>query len=67
MIFVNLKDSTPPAQVSDIWYLVRKKKVGDIRNTLPQGVAGVGFNVRVRRHLRASSTASPPTDSPTGS
>ena len=42
-IFVNLKDSTPPAQVSDIWYQVRKK-VGDIRNTLPQGVAGVGFN-----------------------
>ena len=42
-IFVNLKDSTPPIQVSDIWYQVRKK-VGDIRNTLPQGVAGVGFN-----------------------
>ena len=42
-IFVNLKNSTPPAQVSDIWYQVRKK-VGDIRNTLPQGVAGVGFN-----------------------
>ena len=41
-IFVNLKDSTPPAQVPDIWYQVRKK-VGDIRNTLPQGVV-VGFN-----------------------
>jgi hypothetical protein len=42
-IFVNLKDSTPPAQVSDIWYQVRKK-VGDIRSTLPQGFVGPGFN-----------------------
>src|SRR4030095_13673573 len=42
-IFVNLKDSTPPAQVPDIWYQVRKK-VGDIRNTLPQGMVGPGFN-----------------------
>ena len=42
-IFVNLKDSTPPAQVADIWYQVRKK-VGDIRDTLPQGIVGPGFN-----------------------
>jgi multidrug efflux pump subunit AcrB len=42
-IFVNLKDSTPPAQVPDIWYQVRKK-VGDIRNALPQGIVGPGFN-----------------------
>ncbi len=42
-IFVNLKDSTPPAQVPDIWYQVRKK-IGDIRNTLPQGIIGPGFN-----------------------
>src|ERR1700732_1642442 len=42
-IFVNLKDSTPPAQVPDIWYQVRKK-VGDVRNTLPQGIVGPGFN-----------------------
>jgi len=42
-IFVQLKDSTPPAKVPDIWYQVRKK-VGDIRNTLPQGVVGPGFN-----------------------
>src|SRR6202035_5002596 len=27
----------------DIWYQVRKK-VGDIRNTLPQGIVGPGFN-----------------------
>jgi multidrug efflux pump subunit AcrB len=42
-IFVYLKDSTPPAQVPDIWYQVRKK-VGDIRNTLPQEIVGPGFN-----------------------
>lgn len=42
-IFVNLKDGTPPTQVPDIWYQVRKK-VGDIRNTLPQGVVGPAFN-----------------------
>jgi multidrug efflux pump subunit AcrB len=42
-IFVYLKDSTPPAEVSDIWYQVRKK-VRDIHNTLPQGIVGPGFN-----------------------
>ena len=42
-VFVNLKDSTPAAQVPDIWYQVRKK-VGDIRASLPQGVVGPGFN-----------------------
>jgi multidrug efflux pump subunit AcrB len=42
-IFVYLKDSTPPARVPDIWYQVRKK-VRDIRNTLPQGTVGPNFN-----------------------
>jgi multidrug efflux pump len=42
-VFVNLKDSTTPAQAPDIWYQVRKK-VGDIRNALPQGIVGPGFN-----------------------
>jgi multidrug efflux pump len=42
-VFVHLKDSTPPKQVPDIWYQVRKK-VGDIRNTLPQDILGPGFN-----------------------
>jgi len=41
-IFVALKDSTPPSQVSDAWYQVRKK-VRDIQNTLPLG-ATFGFN-----------------------
>lgn len=42
-IFVLLKDSTPPAEVSGIWYQVRKK-VGDVRETLPAGVYGPFFN-----------------------
>jgi multidrug efflux pump len=42
-IFVNLKGSTPPSDVPDIWYHVRKS-VGDIRHTLPAGVVGPGFN-----------------------
>jgi multidrug efflux pump len=42
-IFVYLKDSTPPSQVQDTWYQVRKK-VYDIRYTLPQGIVGPGFN-----------------------
>ncbi|MGD9545677.1 MAG: efflux RND transporter permease subunit [Methylocystis sp.] len=42
-IFVNLKGETPPSQVPDIWYDVRKN-VGDMRHTLPTGVVGPGFN-----------------------
>ncbi|MGH7341050.1 MAG: efflux RND transporter permease subunit, partial [Candidatus Rokuibacteriota bacterium] len=42
-MFVALKDSTPPKEVPDIWYQVRKN-IGDIRGTLPQGVVGPGFN-----------------------
>jgi multidrug efflux pump subunit AcrB len=42
-IFVNLLEATPSEAVPDIWYQVRKK-VGDIRSTLPQGVVGPFFN-----------------------
>jgi len=42
-IFVNLKDSTLPADVPDIWYQVRKK-VRDIAGTLPDGVIGPDFD-----------------------
>jgi multidrug efflux pump subunit AcrB len=42
-IFVNLKGSTPPKEVPDIWYHVRKS-VADMRHTLPAGVVGPGFN-----------------------
>lgn len=43
VIYVVLEDSTPPAEVAEVWYQVRKK-VGDIRHTLPPGVAGPFFN-----------------------
>ncbi len=42
-IFIYLKDSTPPAEVPDIWYQVRKK-VRDIHNTLPQEIVGPFVN-----------------------
>ena len=37
------KDSTPPAQVPEVFYQVRKK-IGDIRHTLPTGIQGPFFN-----------------------
>ena len=43
MIYVSLRDDVPPAKVADLWYQVRKK-VGDIRGSLPQGVVGPFFN-----------------------
>ncbi|MBK6472502.1 MAG: efflux RND transporter permease subunit [Betaproteobacteria bacterium] len=38
-----LKDSAPPKDVTASWYQVRKR-VGDMRGTLPQGVVGPVFN-----------------------
>ncbi len=43
VIYVNLKDSTPADLVADLWYQVRKK-VGDIKSTLPSDVIGPAFN-----------------------
>ena len=43
LIFFEAKDSTPTDEMADIWYQVRKK-VGDIRHTLPAGVVGPSFN-----------------------
>jgi multidrug efflux pump len=40
---VQLKDSTPPKQVADIWYQIRKK-LGDIQPRMPQGVIGPYVN-----------------------
>ncbi|WP_163264711.1 efflux RND transporter permease subunit [Chelativorans alearense] len=40
---VQLKDTTPPGEVADIWYQVRKR-VGDIRSSLPSDVIGPFFN-----------------------
>ncbi|WP_269531273.1 efflux RND transporter permease subunit [Chitinimonas sp. BJYL2] len=42
-LLLNLKEGVPPAVVPNIWYQVRKK-IGDIRHTLPSGVQGPFFN-----------------------
>jgi multidrug efflux pump subunit AcrB len=42
-IILQLKDSSPPREVQQVWYTVRKK-VGDMRYTLPAGVQGPFFN-----------------------
>ena len=43
VVYVNVLDSTPASELPDIWYQVRKK-VADIRQTLPNGVVGPFFN-----------------------
>jgi multidrug efflux pump len=43
VVFVFVKDSSRPDEIRDTWYQVRKK-VGDIRGTLPQGIVGPSFN-----------------------
>jgi len=43
LIIFQVKDSTPAADVTQVWYTVRKK-MGDIRFTLPSGVQGPFFN-----------------------
>ncbi|OGB26306.1 MAG: multidrug transporter AcrB [Burkholderiales bacterium RIFCSPLOWO2_02_FULL_57_36] len=43
LILLQLRESTPPKETSAAWYQVRKK-VGDIRGTLPPGVIGPFFN-----------------------
>jgi multidrug efflux pump len=42
-IKVNLRENVPPQAVQGVWYQVRKK-MGDIRHTLPQGTQGPFFN-----------------------
>ena len=42
-IIFQIKDSSKPSEVANVWYSVRKK-VGDIRSTLPTGVQGPFFN-----------------------
>ena len=43
LIILQLRESTPPREVQNAWYQVRKK-IGDIRGTLPGGVVGPFFN-----------------------
>ena len=42
-IFVSLREDVDPKTVPDAWYQVRKK-IGDIKMTLPSGVIGPFFN-----------------------
>lgn len=42
-IIFQIKDSSRPAEVANVWYTVRKK-VGDMRYTLPSGIQGPFFN-----------------------
>jgi multidrug efflux pump subunit AcrB len=42
-IYVNVLDNTPKEQIPEIWYQVRKK-IADIKSTLPQGVVGPYYN-----------------------
>jgi multidrug efflux pump len=43
LIIFQVKDSSPPKEMPQVWYTVRKK-IGDIRATLPSGVIGPYFN-----------------------
>ena len=43
VVFVNLRDNTPPEEVSKIWYQVRKK-VSDAMTNLPSGIQGPFFD-----------------------
>ncbi|MFM9433135.1 multidrug efflux pump [Janthinobacterium sp. CG_23.3] len=43
LIILKLRESAPPKDTAAAWYQVRKK-IGDIRGTLPAGVVGPFFN-----------------------
>ena len=43
LIILELRESTPPKEVPQAWYQVRKK-IGDIRGSLPGGVQGPFYN-----------------------
>ncbi|MDH5331150.1 MAG: efflux RND transporter permease subunit, partial [Aquincola sp.] len=43
LTILQLRDSSPPKEVTGVWYQARKK-VGDMRSTLPAGVIGPVFN-----------------------
>ncbi|WP_372524870.1 efflux RND transporter permease subunit [Piscinibacter sp.] len=43
LIIFQVKDSSPPKEMAQIWYTVRKK-IADMRGTLPGGVIGPFFN-----------------------
>ncbi len=43
MVFFIAREATPPQDIPEVWYQVRKK-VADMRHTLPAGVLGPFFN-----------------------
>jgi multidrug efflux pump len=43
LIIFQVKDSSPPKEMQQVWYTVRKK-INDMRGTLPGGVVGPFFN-----------------------
>ena len=43
IITITLKDDTPPSDLPNLWYQVRKK-IGDIQSDFPAGVQGPYFN-----------------------
>ncbi len=43
LIVLQIKDSSRASEVPQVWYTVRKK-IGDMRGTLPPGVIGPAFN-----------------------
>lgn len=43
MIFIIIKDNTFSDDIPELWYQVRKK-IGDIRHTLPQSIESLTFN-----------------------
>src|SRR4051812_7588586 len=43
LVVLQIKDSSRAAEVPNVWYTVRKK-IGDMRSTLPAGVVGPFFN-----------------------
>jgi multidrug efflux pump len=50
-IIFQIKDSSKAADVPNVWYSVRKK-IGDMKGTLPQGVHRAFLQRRVRRRVR---------------
>jgi len=43
LVFFAIRDSVPASEVPETWYQVRKR-IGDIRGTLPAGIQGPYFN-----------------------
>jgi multidrug efflux pump len=43
LTILQIRDNSPAKEVPNVWYQVRKR-IGDVRGTLPQGVVGPFFN-----------------------